>query len=130
MRSRSAFGFLLCTASTSRTSFSPSSAVIWPRRTMYCTRSRALSTANPAIPAAAFIISRIAPVTLVLASWLMALALAASSGISDGEDCGVSAIEARRVLYGAEKVGPEGGWVEGCVGGWVDGCVGGRVDGC
>jgi hypothetical protein len=46
---------------------------------MYCTRSRALSTAKPAIPAAAEIMSRIAEVTLVPASWLIARARAVSS---------------------------------------------------
>lgn len=40
-------------SSASRRSCSPCSEVIWPRRTMYCTRSRALSTVKLAMPAAA-----------------------------------------------------------------------------
>lgn len=40
-------------SSASRSRRSPCSGVIWPRRTMYCTRSRALSTVKLAMPAAA-----------------------------------------------------------------------------
>ena len=42
----------------------PSSGVICPRLTMYCTRSRALSMAKPAIPAPALMTSFIAAATL------------------------------------------------------------------
>ena len=67
-RAFSLAGFLECASSASRISLSASSCVIWPRRTMYCTRSRALSMANPASPAAALITSFIAEETLLPAS--------------------------------------------------------------
>src|SRR5258705_3134095 len=70
-RAFSLAGFFECASSASRMSLSASSCVIWPRRTMYCTRSRALSMANPASPAAALITSFIAEETLLPASWLM-----------------------------------------------------------
>lgn len=70
-RAFSAGDRLSCAASASRINFSPSSGVICPRRTMYCTRSRALSIAKPAIPAAALITSFMADDTLVPASWLI-----------------------------------------------------------
>ena len=64
-------GFFEWASSASRISLSASSCVICPRRTMYCTRSRALSMAKPARPAAALITSFIADETLLPASWLI-----------------------------------------------------------
>ena len=58
-------------SSASRMSLSASSWVIWPRRTIYCTRSRALSTAKPASPAAALITSFMAAAILLPASRLI-----------------------------------------------------------
>lgn len=55
------------------------SGIIWPRRTMYCTRSRALSTANAVRPAAAPMTSLRAPDILLPASRLISWARAASS---------------------------------------------------
>jgi len=73
-------GFRLRAASSaSRISFSPSSGDICPRLTMYCTRSRALSTAKPARPAAALITSRSAPPILFPASWEISWARAVIS---------------------------------------------------
>ena len=72
-------GRLSCAASASRISLSASSGVIWPRLTMYCTRSRALSMAKPAIPAAALMTSFIAAATLLPASWLISCARSAIS---------------------------------------------------
>ena len=68
-------------SSASRRSRSPCSGVICPRRTMYCTRSLALSTVKLAIPAAAWITSRIVDAILLPASWLISCAFAASSAI-------------------------------------------------
>src|SRR5687768_12590747 len=73
------FGRLALASSASRMSLSASSCVIWPRRTMYWTRSRALSMAKPARPTAALITSFIAAPTLVPASRLISCALAAIS---------------------------------------------------
>src|SRR5688500_4610732 len=78
-RAFSLAGFLEWASSASRISLSASSWVIWPRRTMYCTRSRALSIAKPARPAAALITSFIAEETLLPASWLMSCARSAIS---------------------------------------------------
>ena len=61
-------GWLAAAASASARSLSASSWVIWPRRTMYCTSSRALSTAKPASPAAAPMTSRMAPAMRLPAS--------------------------------------------------------------
>src|SRR5262245_58001009 len=54
---------------------------------MYCARSRALSTANPAIPAAAPITSFIAAAIRVPASWLMSWARSAISAIASRNSC-------------------------------------------
>ena len=78
-RTFSLAGFLPWASSASRMSLSASSCVIWPRRTMYCTRSRALSMAKPARPAAALITSFIAEETLLPASWLISCARSAIS---------------------------------------------------
>src|SRR5688572_25453502 len=66
-------------ASTSRISLSASSCVIWPRRTMYWSRSRALSTTRPVRPAAAPTTSFIAAAILLPASRLISCAFAAIS---------------------------------------------------
>lgn len=58
-------------SSASRNSRSPCSCVICPRRTMYCTRSRALSTVKLAMPAAAWMTSRIVDAIMLPASWLI-----------------------------------------------------------
>ncbi|MGH7664543.1 MAG: hypothetical protein ACRENI_09655 [Gemmatimonadaceae bacterium] len=65
--------------SASRISRSASSWLIWPRRTMNWTRSRALSTANPASPVAAARTSPIADAILAPASWLICCARAVTS---------------------------------------------------
>lgn len=72
-------GSLRAASSAWRMSCSPSSADICPRRTMYCTRSRALSTAKPASPAAALITSRNAPPIRLPASSEISCARAVSS---------------------------------------------------
>src|SRR5439155_392827 len=66
----------------SRRSLSASSCVICPRRTMNDTRSRALSTAKPAIPAAALMTSFIAMATRLPASRLISCARSVSSAIA------------------------------------------------
>ena len=66
-------------SSASRISLSASSCAICPRRTMKFTTSRAASSENSAIPAAAWISPRIAPAILLPASRLIAWARAASS---------------------------------------------------
>src|SRR5438034_4104280 len=73
-------GFLLaCEASTSRINLSASSWVICPRRTMYWSRSRALSRTSPVSPAAAPITSFMAAAILLPASRLISCAFAAIS---------------------------------------------------
>jgi len=69
-------------SSASRSSRSASSWLIWPRRTMYCTRSRALSIAKAANPAAAPITSRIAPAILLPASAPISCARDVSSAMA------------------------------------------------
>ncbi len=78
-RGAGGFGRFEYASSASRMSLSASSCVIWPRRTMYCTRSRALSIAKPARPAAAPMTSFMAAATLLPASWLISCARAAIS---------------------------------------------------
>lgn len=74
-----ALGLVPCACSTSRINLSASSCVICPRRTMYCTSSRALSSANAVSPAAAPITSFIAAAILLPASRLISCARAAIS---------------------------------------------------
>jgi hypothetical protein len=73
------FGRFAAASSASFRRRSASSCVICPRRTMYCTRSRALSIANDVSPAAAPMTSRMVAVIRLDASRLISCAFAAIS---------------------------------------------------
>ena len=73
--------FFAQAASASAISLSASSCAIWLRRTIYCTRSRALSMEKARRPAAAPMTSFIAAAILLPASREISCALAAISAI-------------------------------------------------